>query len=154
MLTPRGHSRFGVARGREGNGSNQSPALPESSLDPIPADAKVAVAPKPVGVNAATLTGLDDLNALSREIKRSNSEKKPKTRESADRANLGLLEIPASRLVVEKRLLDIEAQAILAKGLQTGGFIADNRPKLAIDVVASVGEVNGAEPVTLVELDS
>lgn len=132
---------------------NQLPTLPKSSLNPIPTSAKVAVTAKPVRVNPTTLTGFNDLNALSGEMKGRNSKQEPETRERTNRTNLRLLKIPAPGLVVEERLLDIEAQAILAESLQASGLIADNRPEFAVEVITGRGQLNRAEPLTLVNSD-
>lgn len=50
----------------------------------------------------------------------SNDPDKLEAGERTDRANLEFLEILTVGSVVEKRLLDSEAQAVFLKGVQTG----------------------------------
>jgi len=48
---------------------NEWPIMGQGSLHPIPANAKVAIAGKPMGVNPATFARGDDLDALGGDIK-------------------------------------------------------------------------------------
>ena len=49
--------------------------------------------------------------------------------------------------------LDIETQAVLLEGLQAGGFIADDGPKLTIDAVIAKGDMDRVVPIAFVELN-
>jgi hypothetical protein len=94
-----------------------------------------------MGVNPGPFARGDDLDALGGDIEGGDGEEKPETREGTDRANLGLLEIPSVGLVIEERLFYVKAQAVFLEGVQGGGFIADDGPKLAVDIVVAKGDV-------------
>ena len=153
MLLLGGYRRLWVAMGVKSNTANRPPSMHGSCFEPIPANAEVAVAAKPVRVDPATFARLHHFSALSRDVERRHRQNKPEPGQSTDRANLGFLNIPAAGLVVEKSLLDIEPQAELSKGLQVSGLVTDNGPKLAIDAVASSNDVDWPETSLLVQPD-
>jgi hypothetical protein len=61
-----------------------------------------------MGVNPATFASGDHLDPLGSGIQGGDGQEEPEAGEGADGANLRFLEIPAVRLVVEKRLLNVE----------------------------------------------
>ncbi len=142
-----------VEVGAKSNPPNQPPSIHGGCLEPIPSNAEIAVAAKPVGVDPAASARLHHLSALSRDVEGRHRQDKPEPGQSTDRANLGFLNIPAAGLVVEKSLLDIEPQAELSKSLQVSGLVTDNGPKLAIDAVASSNDVDRPETSLLVQPD-
>ena len=105
-------------------------------------------------VNPAAFASGDHLDPLGGVIQGGNGQEEPESREGTDRANLRFLEIPSVGLVIKKRLLDIEAQAVLLEGLQAGGFIADDGPKLTIDTVLAKGDMDRAIPLAFVEVNA
>ena len=153
MLRARSHSRFRVRIRMESNPLNQSPALEESRANPLKPKAKITIAPKPVRVNPATPVRVNDIKTLSRDIESCESQDEKKTGEDTDRAQLRRLELPAPRLVIAKRLLNIKAKTIVREGLQASGFITENRPKLPIEIVATENDMYRAIPLAFVELD-
>ncbi len=96
-----------------------------------------------MGINPTTFTASDDLDALGSDVEGGHSQEEPEAREGTDRANLRLLEIPPVGWVVEKGLFDIKTQTVFLDGVQGGGFIADDGPKLAIDVVMPKRNLHG-----------
>ena len=56
-----------------------------------------------MGVYPTTFARGDDLNPLGGDIEGSDRQEKPESGKSADRANLGLLEISSVGWVIEKR---------------------------------------------------
>ena len=66
---------------------------------------------------------------------------------------MGLLDIPAVGLVIQKGFLDVKAQTVLTKGLQGSRFIADDSLELAIDAVAAKGNMDRAVALLLMQAD-
>ena len=93
-----------------------------------------------MGVNPAPFARGDDLHALGGDLEGGDGEEKPEAGEGTNRANFGRLEIPSVGLVIEEGFFNIEAQTIFLEGMQAGGFIANDGPKLAVDGVVAKGE--------------
>ena len=55
--------------------------------------------------------------------------------------------------VLRLTFLSIKAHAVFSEGLQVSGFIADDGPKLTVEVIAANHHVYRAVPLLLVELD-
>ena len=106
-----------------------------------------------MGVNPATFAHGDHLNPLGGDIQGSDRQEEPEAREGRNGANLRFLKIPAVGLVIKKRLLDIEAQAVFLESMQTCRFVADDSPKLTIDGIAAKGHMHWAIPLLFVELN-
>ena len=90
---------------------------------------------------------------MGRDIKGSDRQEEPEPGEGADGANFGFLKIPTVRLVIEKGLLDIEAQPVFLEDVQTRRFITDNGPKLTIDSVAAKRYMHRAILLAFMKLD-
>ena len=105
-----------------------------------------------MGVNPTTFARGDDRHALGGDIEGGDRQEKPEAGEGTNRANLRFLEIPSVGLVIEKRLLNVKAQAVFLEGVKVSGLIADDGPKLTIDVVVAKGDMHRAVPLPFMEL--
>lgn len=75
-----------------------------------------------MGVDPATFACGDYLDALAGDIQGGDRQEEPESGEGTDRANLGFLQVPTVGLVIEKRLLDIEAQTVML-GKYANGWV-------------------------------
>jgi hypothetical protein len=91
VLVSRGHSGLWVWHGGKRDMGQEFPSMKEGGFDPLPTNAEVAIATKPVRVNPTSPPRLNDLHSLSGEIEGGNSEKEPETGESSDGTHLRLL---------------------------------------------------------------
>ncbi|HYN44857.1 MAG TPA: hypothetical protein VER35_02560 [Candidatus Limnocylindrales bacterium] len=82
MLCTRSHSRFRVTITSETDLMNERPTVKRSRLNPVPAQTKITVAPKPVSINPATFTRLDQFNPLSGDRKGRYRQEKAEARKS------------------------------------------------------------------------
>lgn len=102
MLLPGGHSRLRMAMARKADLWNQLPSRRSGGFDPVPANAEIAVAAKPMGVHPPPAPRGHHLQPLSGDIESGHRQDKPQPGESTDGAHLRFLDVPAVGLVIEK----------------------------------------------------
>ena len=87
MLLARSHCWFRVVVRAEENVLGQLPSIEECRLNPVEANAKIAVAAKPMGIDPSALTLLNDSHALRGDVKCCQGQNETQSGEVTDRAN-------------------------------------------------------------------
>jgi len=113
--------------------------------DPVPSDLEITAATKPMGIDASSLSGLDDVRSLTDPREGGNRQHQAEPFQRRSRPNQRGLQLKAIGFVVQKILFNVEAQAILSEGLQAGGLITDDDPSLLAVERASHRQVEGTE---------
>ena len=113
--------------------------------DPIPSDLEIAAAAKPMGIDASSLARLDDVRALTDQVKGGYRQDQAEPFQRRGRADARSFQLKAIGFVVQEIFFNVKSQAVLAEGLQTGGLITDDHPALLAVERASPRQVKWTE---------
>ena len=116
-----------------------------SAPHPIPSDLEITAAAKPLGIDASSLSRLDDVRALTDQVKRGHRQDQAESFQCRSRADARSFQLKAIGFIVQEILFYIETQALLLEGFQTGGFITDDDPALVAIERASHRQVEWTE---------
>jgi len=109
---------------------DQSLATDDGAAYPIPPDPGVAEATEPVRVDLPPLARIDDRHALAHQDQGGDGHDEAQALQRLGVPQLGGLPLEPAGLVVQKALLDAEAQPVFAEGLGVRQLVADDDPRL------------------------
>ena len=99
------HRRFGDASAAQIHGEEKLVASGQGVDNPLPANLKVAIAAKPMGIDKATFSLLDNRSALRYQIQRAHRQHKTQPFQCLWRTNQRRLQLEPIGLVVQKVFL-------------------------------------------------